>query len=112
MPEDEAQYYEGEFRAGRTLVTVKSDTRFDEASAILRRYGAYDIQDHRTGLGATTTPATETGTNYRVGSDSRSAPPVRHEMSTGAHSGQTSIDVPIEREEIQRERRRANEFPE
>jgi hypothetical protein len=43
VPEDEAHYYEGEFRSGRTLVTVKADDRYDEAHEVLAEYGAYDI---------------------------------------------------------------------
>jgi hypothetical protein len=47
IPEEEAQYYEGEFKAGRTIVTVKTDGRGDEARSILRRNGAYDIVDRQ-----------------------------------------------------------------
>ena len=57
VPEDEARYYESEFTAGRMLVTVKADGRFNEARDILYRFGAYDV-DHRTGtvgVGAGTT---------------------------------------------------------
>jgi hypothetical protein len=43
VPEEEARYYQGEFEAGRTIVTVKADGRYEEAMAILRRHGAYDI---------------------------------------------------------------------
>jgi hypothetical protein len=43
IPEDEAQYYHSEFEAGRTIVTVKADGRADDAMAILRRHGAYDM---------------------------------------------------------------------
>jgi hypothetical protein len=43
VPEEEAQYYEGEFKSGKTLVTVKADGRAEEARAILRRNGAYDV---------------------------------------------------------------------
>jgi len=43
IPEEEAQYYEEEFKAGRTLVTVQADGRYTEAAAILRRHGAYDM---------------------------------------------------------------------
>ena len=43
IPEDEAKYYHGEFEAGRTIVTVTADGRADEATAILRRHGAYDM---------------------------------------------------------------------
>lgn len=43
IPEDEARYYENEFLAGRTVVTVKADARYGDAVAILRRHGGYDI---------------------------------------------------------------------
>jgi hypothetical protein len=43
VPEEHAHYYQGEFEAGRTVVTVQADGRADEAMAILRRYGAYDM---------------------------------------------------------------------
>jgi len=43
IPEDEAEFYEGEFKTGRTLVTVRHDGRFDEARTILARHGAYDL---------------------------------------------------------------------
>src|SRR5207302_2981444 len=43
IPEHEARYYQGEFEAGRTIVTVQADGRADEAVAILRRNGAYDM---------------------------------------------------------------------
>ena len=42
VPEDEAGYYEGELKGGRTLVTVRADGRYDEAWNILARYGAYN----------------------------------------------------------------------
>jgi hypothetical protein len=40
VPEHEARYYESEFHAGRTLVSVRAPGRYEEASAILRRHGA------------------------------------------------------------------------
>ena len=43
VPEDEAHYYQGEFESGRTIVTVQADGRADEAMAVMRRYGAYDM---------------------------------------------------------------------
>jgi hypothetical protein len=48
LPEEEARYYEEEFRTGRIIVTVKADDRFDEAQAILRRAGAYDMRERST----------------------------------------------------------------
>lgn len=41
LSEQEAQYYDGEFRSGRTVVTVQAADRSDEADAILRRFSAY-----------------------------------------------------------------------
>jgi uncharacterized membrane protein len=43
IPEDEARYYEGEFHAGRVIVTVRAAGRIDEARAILSQFGAYDV---------------------------------------------------------------------
>jgi hypothetical protein len=40
MPEEEAVHYERELRAGRILVTVRTDDQHDEALAILRDHGA------------------------------------------------------------------------
>jgi hypothetical protein len=42
IPEDEARFYEREFKSGRTLVTVRPEGRADEAWAILRRCGTYE----------------------------------------------------------------------
>jgi hypothetical protein len=43
IPEEEAEYYESEFHAGRTIVMVKTHGRYSEAVSILRRCGAYDV---------------------------------------------------------------------
>ena len=48
VPEEEAKYYEGEVTAGRTVVTVQADRRFDEARSILRSYGAYEAASANT----------------------------------------------------------------
>jgi hypothetical protein len=39
VPEDEARLYEGEVGAGRAVVSVRADARYDEALGILRRSG-------------------------------------------------------------------------
>jgi stress response protein YsnF len=57
IPKDEAEYYEGEFQSGRTLVTVKGGTRNDEALRVMRQFGATDITNRgqsATGLAGTT----------------------------------------------------------
>src|SRR5579859_4599943 len=43
VPKNEAEYYEGEVKSGRTLVAVRSDGRYNDAQRILREHGAYDI---------------------------------------------------------------------
>jgi hypothetical protein len=52
IPEEEARYYEGEFKAGRTVVTVQADGRSEEAVNVLRRHGSYDIESRRAGQSA------------------------------------------------------------
>jgi len=43
VPEDEAHYYQGEFEAGRVIVTVHAENRPSEALAIMNQYDAYDM---------------------------------------------------------------------
>lgn len=42
IPEEEATYYESEFKAGRTVVSVRPEGRAAEAWEILQRFGATD----------------------------------------------------------------------
>jgi uncharacterized protein (TIGR02271 family) len=44
VPEEDARYYDEEFKGGRTIVTVKADGRYDEARTILHSFGAYDME--------------------------------------------------------------------
>jgi uncharacterized protein (TIGR02271 family) len=74
VPKEEAEYYEGEVRGGRTLVTVKAPGRYDEAQQVLRDHDAYDVEtrDRATAPGiaepaaATTTASTEPVTTSRM----------------------------------------------
>ncbi len=52
VPEAEARYYESEFHAGRTLVTVRAPGRYEEASAILRRHGGTEADPAKAPLTA------------------------------------------------------------
>jgi len=61
IPKDEAEYYESEFQAGRTIVTVRSPGRETEARGILQRFGAYDRSSAEMS-GATTGSACNVGT--------------------------------------------------
>ena len=42
-PQDQREYCEREFEAGRTIVTVKAGSRSDDAVTILHRNGGYDL---------------------------------------------------------------------
>jgi hypothetical protein len=47
IPEEDATFYQDEFKAGRSIVTVKG-SRSVEAAAILNRLGGYDATNPRT----------------------------------------------------------------
>jgi len=74
IPKDEAEYYESEFQAGRTLVTVKADGRETEARGILQRFGAHDRSSAEMS-GTTTSSAAMAGTGSAcsVGTSSKSS---------------------------------------
>ena len=44
IPEVEAKYYDEQFRDGRTLMTVKADQRYNDASDIVRRRNGFDYE--------------------------------------------------------------------
>ena len=62
VPEEHAKYYEGEAKAGKTLVTVRADIRYDDAQRLLREHGAYDVESRN---GAAADPTMESGTTVR-----------------------------------------------
>jgi hypothetical protein len=76
VDEDEAKFYDEEFRAGRPVMTYTGD-RHDEARDIFRKHGGYDYESrraemteapaaHHTGTGATTTTEYTTRTETRT----------------------------------------------
>jgi hypothetical protein len=44
IPENEAKYYDEQFREGRTLMTVRANDRYNDASDIVRRRRGYDYE--------------------------------------------------------------------
>ena len=126
IPEDEAHYYQGEFEAGRAIVTVQAEGRSDEARAILSRYHAYDMstradvagRDEPVSRGATMSGSK--GSKSRAAS-SRAGDTIevkeerlhveKHPVETGevrvrkeVHTETKTLEVPVEREEIVVER--------
>lgn len=134
IPKDEAEFYETEFRSGRTIVTVACNGRESEASSLLRRFGGYDISSRgeTSTMGSSTLDKSTMGKAKAFSSDStRHATTNAHgEQCVTAHEEQLhvrkqpletgevkvrkevytehkTIDVPVEREEVVIERRPA-----
>lgn len=63
IPEEEATYYENEFKSGRTVVTVKTTTRQDEARRILGRHSGYDMESRPDRIVGSTASTTRTTTS-------------------------------------------------
>jgi hypothetical protein len=45
LPEHEAKYYQGEFEAGRVIVTVQANDQASEVTDIIHRCGGYDMNN-------------------------------------------------------------------
>jgi len=121
VPNDEAEYYEGEVKSGRTLVAVRADGRYDEAQRILRLHGAYDIESKNAAMttgpavGLTERRATDTGVARTPSTDSERTLQLREEellarkqtvqsgevvVGKEVVSEQRTLDVPATREEV------------
>jgi len=126
IPEHEAQYYQGEFEAGRTIVTVQADGRADEANAILRRLGAYDMSTRgavagtATGATAATASTTTRAATHATAARGGDTLEVKEErlhaekrpVETGevsvrkeVHTETKTLEVPVQREEVVIERK-------
>jgi len=122
VPEEEARYYEGEFNEGRILVTVKAGDRYQAARDILRREGAYDVEDRGGGrmetssMGTTPTMGTAAATSgtrdqERMQLREEQLHPRVERVQTGevtvgkeVVTEHQQMDVPVRREEIVVER--------
>jgi len=109
IPEHEAKYYEGEVHAGRYLVTVRANGRYDEAWAILHRLGAYNYETAVTArAGAATGERTmklhEEELHAHKESVDKGEVRVRKEVITEHRT----LDVPVQREEVVVERHSAS----
>jgi len=114
VPKEEAEYYEGEVKSGRTLVTVRADGRYDEAQRILRQHHAYDIESG----GAADGRPTATSATTRVADGERTMQLREEELQARKTSVETghvtlgkdvveerkTVEVPVTREEVYVER--------
>jgi uncharacterized protein (TIGR02271 family) len=119
IPEHEAKYYHEEFEAGRTIVTVTADGQANEATTILRKFGAYDMSTRGTTTATTpTTTRTTKASTSRAGSESdtievkeerlhaEKRPVKKGEVTVRkeVHTETKTLEVPVEREEVVIER--------
>ena len=124
VPEHEAAYYQGEFESGRTIVTVAAGDQAGEATAILRRFGAYDMSTRSAAVAApvaasTTTARGVVGSTRAASAKAGDTIEVKEErlhastkpVETGqvrvrkeVHTETKTIEVPVEREEVVIER--------
>jgi len=131
IPEHEAKYYEEEFEAGRTIVTVKADGRADEATAILRRHGAYDMSTRAASAETTSTMPHTTAACAHTGTAVAAAREgdtiqlkeerlhaEKRPVETGAvnvrkevHTETKTVEVPVQREEVIIERHPVHDRP-
>jgi uncharacterized protein (TIGR02271 family) len=115
IPEEEAEYYQGELERGRTIVTVRANGRYDEAQAVLYRHDAYDVHSKDDEQGAATGRMGERAgradheRNIELREERlRAAPETRTgevDIRKEVHTEHEQIDVPVEREEVVVERR-------
>ncbi len=115
IPEEEAHHYESEFKAGRTIVTVKDvDGRYDEAWSILQRNGGYNRQHPL---------ATASGTSFGRDTTENQTMQLReeelHARKQPTQAGEVrvrkdvvtenkTLEVPVQREEVVIERHPAS----
>lgn len=99
LPEHEAAYYQGEFEAGRTIVTVNADGRGDEATAILRRLGAYDMSTK----GSVATGATATGSRTATAAAATATP-----VSSGRSKVAAGDTIEVKEERLHADKQQVN----
>jgi uncharacterized protein (TIGR02271 family) len=108
---EEAGHYEGEYHAGRAVVTVKADGRSEEAWSILRRHGAYNRANPPA---ATAASGAEAGRTVQLREEELRAR--KQEVETGevrvrkeVVTETKTLEVPVQREEVVIERRPAGQ---
>lgn len=125
LPQQEASYYDNEFQQGRTVVTVNTRDRQQQAYDLLMRDGGYDLnssQGQRSNYAATmagTAADVATAAGAATGEETRDIklraeqlqPQTRWqqagevELRKEVVSEQQTIDVPVTHEEVYVERR-------
>ncbi len=106
IPEEEAEYYESEFQAGRTIVTVRASQRYNEAAGIIRhnnghtqeRTGDFTRANWDTNRGATTSTMAAGGhsvsdTSLASGRRSHTTDTHTHRPTAASARGEQKVQV-------------------
>jgi uncharacterized protein (TIGR02271 family) len=113
LSREEAEFYEGELKSGRTIVTVNAGSRREEAMRLLRQFGAYDISNKAT-MSEHESAACATGmaAGNTVQAREEKLRVSRTPVQTGevtvrkeVHTEHKTLDVPVSHEEVVVERR-------
>jgi len=114
ISEEEAQYYEHEVKAGKTVVTVRAGDRYSVAAGILRRHGSYSYAERESLLascGSSSCSPTAKGayqTPIAAAADEQHRLQLQEEelrARQGFVAQRRTLDVPVPREEVVIERR-------
>jgi uncharacterized protein (TIGR02271 family) len=117
MSKEDAEFYESEFKAGRTIVTLHPGSRATEALAIIRRYGGYERSTAAETRCSTTGSGKMSG-SCSTGTGERTVQAVEEQLHVNkdrkqvgevtvrkeVHTEHKTIEVPVEREEVVIER--------
>jgi uncharacterized protein (TIGR02271 family) len=126
VPDEHASYYEGEAKAGKTLVTVRAGDRYDDAQSILRDHGADDVESRNSAAQTTGNPVLQTGSSARPTREAEGTLQLREEelvankqrVETGEVrvgkdivSEERTLEVPVTRDEVVIERHPVDRRP-
>jgi uncharacterized protein (TIGR02271 family) len=124
MPAEDARHYQGEYEAGRSIVGVSDESRLQEASTILTRFGGYGANRRAAPQAANNETAVDTSPHEslddlqdtrRVQLREEQLQVYKKPVQTGEArvrkevvSEQKTMDVPVTREEVYIERHPAS----
>ena len=119
VSEEDARYYDEQFRGGRSLVTVRAGDRAAEARAIIQRHDGHDRSTaSSTSTRSSTTHATDTKGAIRVPEIDERLDVQKRDVQQGevriekhVEERKETIPVSLEREEVHVERRDVAERP-
>jgi uncharacterized protein (TIGR02271 family) len=118
IPREEAEYYESEFKAGRTIVTVNTEGRYADVLAVLRRHGGYERATSLEGKsfeGKQPMHAQPTHSAMHTAGAGEACPPgslhspSSHTSAMSGTHGQQTIQAREEELQVKKERQKAGE---